>query len=63
MLTQCKQCKRLYDDAHKWTICPHRPIGADPITGKGYCSRHDFFTPCSVCDVEKDHDHTIKFAE
>lgn len=27
MMQFCEKCKRFYDDAQRWTICPHSPLG------------------------------------
>lgn len=35
MVVTCEKCGRVYDDAARWTICPHRnlgePAGSDPL--------------------------------
>jgi len=63
MWLKCEKCGRLYDDAEKWTICPHHLLGTNLRTGAGYCKRHDLYEPCPVCELEKDSGHTIGFAE
>ena len=27
MYVQCDKCSRVYDDAARWTTCPHPPLG------------------------------------
>lgn len=27
MYGRCDKCGRVYDDATRWTICPHSPLG------------------------------------
>ena len=34
MWVQCSKCRRSYDDANQWTICPHGPLWAAP---EDYC--------------------------
>ena len=49
MRVQCSECQRLYDDAQRWTICPHNRPEASPEGdgrgehGAGYCEEHDLF--------------------
>jgi hypothetical protein len=49
MRVQCRECQRLYDDAQRWTICPHNRLEASPEGdgrgehGLGYCEEHDLF--------------------
>ena len=45
MLVQCDNCKRTYDDASRWTICPHGPLGYPP---DAYCPK---------CDIVKGGPH------
>lgn len=53
MLRRCESCKRVYDDARQWTVCPHRPLEASH-DGKGYCRRHDILgVTCYLCEAEK----------
>lgn len=46
---QCPTCDRVYDDAQRWTICPHNRLEASPEGdgrgehGSGYCEEHDLF--------------------
>lgn len=46
---QCPACDRRYDDAQRWTICPHNRLEASPEGdgrgehGAGYCEKHDLF--------------------
>jgi len=50
MNVRCEKCGRVYDDAIRWTICPHNPLERpwnDP-----YCREHDLFH----CTLE----HTIQ---
>jgi len=48
-MKQCRFCFLTYDDAYKYTSCPHMPIGAGPapfhpVTNPGgYCKEHDLF--------------------
>lgn len=30
MVVRCERCGRFYDDARRWTICPHRPLDEAP---------------------------------
>ena len=53
MIVKCKDCGKIYDDAVKWTICPHNLLEAG-VDGKGYCKKHDFYTPCPVCVRESE---------
>ena len=46
MLRVCDDCKRRYDDEHRWTICPHNPLWVKHDAP--YCRRHDFFN-CHLC--------------
>lgn len=46
----CEKCQRQYDDAQRWTICPHNCLeahwegdGRGP-GGGGYCEQHDLFS-------------------
>ena len=39
MHVECQDCNRIYDDATRWTICPHSPLGM-PINDL-----------CPVCDT------------
>lgn len=41
MWVHCPTCRRGYDDAQCWTICPHGPLWAGP---------HDY---CRKCDTVK----------
>lgn len=34
----CDNCRRLYDDENRWTICPHGPLGFPP---DDYCPNCD----------------------
>lgn len=47
MLVQCSTCRRAYDDAEQWTICPHGPLWAAP---DAYCRVHDLVN----CPLEHD---------
>jgi hypothetical protein len=38
MLVTCNTCRRVYDDAQSWTICPHGPIG---FALTDYCPKCD----------------------
>lgn len=38
MVVRCPDCRRVYDDAERWTLCPHGPLWAGPDE---YCPRHD----------------------
>lgn len=33
MIVRCETCVRFYDDAERWTICPHRGLGFSPTEG------------------------------
>ena len=41
MHVRCEKCDRVYDDAARWTICPHSPLG---------CAVDDL---CPRCDTLK----------
>ena len=30
MIVQCETCQKRYDDALRWTICPHRDLSESP---------------------------------
>jgi len=45
MMIKCNLCGRIYDDATRWTICPHGPLWAGP---NDYCPRHDLVN-CFIC--------------
>jgi hypothetical protein len=30
MFVRCERCGRCYDDATRWTVCPHSPLGFPP---------------------------------
>lgn len=30
MFRRCEDCGRVYDDIHRWTICPHRHLDENP---------------------------------
>ena len=34
MIVQCEDCKKVYDDAICWTICPHRKLKCTPSPQK-----------------------------
>lgn len=40
MNVRCDKCSLLYDDADRYTICPHYVIGAEPPL---YCREHDLY--------------------
>lgn len=41
MIVECARCNRRYDDAERWTICPHNPL--EYSASALYCSYHDAF--------------------
>lgn len=47
MRVECPTCHRFYDDAIRWTICPHNILEAGPHeprgTPNGYCAEHDLY--------------------
>lgn len=49
MRVDCPKCGHRYDDAQRWTICPHNRLEASPdgdgrgVLGGGYCEEHDLF--------------------
>lgn len=45
MNVHCEKCSTVYDDATRWTICPHGPLGGS----NRYCRIHDL-DPCTFCD-------------
>jgi len=53
MIRSCTSCHHVYDDAYKYTSCPHMPIGAGPTpfhptsNPSGYCKEHDLFA-CKI---------------
>lgn len=42
----CEQCGLRYDDATRWTVCPHNSLNVAHDTP--YCRRHDLYN-CGVC--------------
>ncbi len=50
MIVRCETCKRNYDDAECWTICPHGPLWANP---GAYCREHDL-VDCFICKEKKE---------
>ena len=60
MYVQCGKCRRNYDDAVSWTLCPHGPLWAGPTA---YCPKHDLVN-CFICEEENMHPsvaHVLKF--
>lgn len=53
MMRICDNCQLNYDDAARWTICPHNPLEAGPRPGD-FCRRHDMFGPCPCCAAVKE---------
>jgi predicted nucleic acid-binding Zn-ribbon protein len=45
VIVRCTKCGTVYDDAARWTLCPHGPLGG----GNRYCATHDL-DPCPFCD-------------
>lgn len=45
MIVQCPTCRSRYDDADRWTICPHGPLWAP---SGAYCMLHDLVN-CTIC--------------
>jgi hypothetical protein len=47
MRVECTKCMSIFDDAHRWTICPHRLLEAASDaprgTNTGYCTEHDLY--------------------
>lgn len=49
MMVRCEKCDRYYDDADRWTICPHNLLEAASDAPRytcgqpGYCAGHDLF--------------------
>lgn len=41
MIVECSQCGWHYDDAKRWTICPHNLLEYSPSTP--YCHEHDLY--------------------
>ena len=54
MFVKCNDCGKVYDDAVRWTICPHAPLEAS-ADGAGYCKEHDLFN-CFICARERAED-------
>ena len=46
MNVKCEKCGVVYDDASRWTICPHGPLNAPHDS---YCRKHDL-APCPFCN-------------
>lgn len=64
MTVKCDKCGRVYDDAQRWTICPHTPLGTpvqpyDHETNlMGYCFDCDQIGPHLCMGVRaKPRDH------
>jgi hypothetical protein len=51
MIVSCPQCRKRYDDAQCWTICPHSPLHV--AADAPYCRRHDLFN-CYLCKRVKE---------
>lgn len=51
MMVSCLVCGKTYDDAERWTICPHNPLSAGHRP-EDFCFRHDMFGPCPFCRSE-----------
>lgn len=45
----CDKCGTAYNDAGRWTICPHNPLDAGPRP-EDFCIDHDMFGPCPICN-------------
>ena len=47
MIVRCDSCGRRYDDASRWTICPHNSLNVahDAVL----CRRHDLYN-CYLCE-------------
>ena len=52
MIVTCQKCNLPYDDAYRWTICPHAPLEASAPDGGNYCMKHDLFY-CFICKEEQ----------
>lgn len=59
MLVTCDKCGARYDDALRWTICPHNRLEVSFDTpyyncgNPGYCAGHDLYNcPCEPPDKE-----------
>jgi hypothetical protein len=46
----CEKCGRWYDDAARWTICPHNNLAVKATTP--YCAQHDLYE-CPICTDSK----------
>ena len=46
MIVKCLECKKQFDDAVCWTICPHNSLDVSPTAP--YCRRHDLYN-CPFC--------------
>ncbi len=59
MNVQCDSCRRVYDDAERWTICPHSPLGGpiddlcpqcDTLASRqGPCHHQVLLPRCGAC--------------
>lgn len=61
MTIKCNLCGRIYNDATRWTLCPHGPLWA---AHDAYCPQHDL-VDCSVCKAieEEYRKEDVKFIE
>jgi hypothetical protein len=65
MTIKCNLCGRFYDDACRWTICPHGPLG---FPHDDYCPRCDTLkTVHGLCrhqlDEKERAEERVKFVE
>lgn len=45
MRVKCEKCERVYDDAARWTICPHRHLDESPLTEEERMNQENQFEP------------------
>lgn len=41
MIVRCEKCGTNYDDASRWTVCPHNSLDVSPVAV--YCRRCDLY--------------------
>lgn len=47
MIVDCEKCGIRYDDATRWTICPHNSLNVSSTAE--LCREHDYYRPCPAC--------------
>ena len=51
MFVKCDDCGKVYDDAVRWKICPHKVFEATANVLR-YCPKHDLFN-CFICALDR----------